>query len=88
MGGLLFGYDIGATSAVLTQLESSKYSGVTWNGIVDQSALLQGLITSISMAGALLGSLITFQVADQLGRRKELLLVRTCALMYVVLIHI
>ena len=30
MGGLLFGYDIGATSAVITQLKSRTYSNTTW----------------------------------------------------------
>jgi hypothetical protein len=29
-GGLLFGYDIGATSAVIDQLISDSYSGVFW----------------------------------------------------------
>ena len=30
LGGMLFGYDIGATSFVVVQLESSSYSGVSW----------------------------------------------------------
>lgn len=30
LGGLLFGFDIGATSAVVTQLASKSYSGTTW----------------------------------------------------------
>ena len=76
LGGLLFGYDIGATSAVLTQLQSSKYSGVSWYSVVDDSATLQGFIASMGMAGAVIGSVITFQVADILGRRRELLMVR------------
>ena len=55
LGGLLFGYDIGATSAVITQLKSSAYSGVVWYNIVANSSLLQGVITSIGMLGAMLG---------------------------------
>lgn len=74
LGGLLFGYDIGATSAVITQLESSAYSGVSWYETVDDSSLLQGTITSIGMLGAMLGSMTCFAVADDLGRRRSLLL--------------
>jgi len=46
LGGLLFGYDIGATSYVITQLKSSEYSGTTWHSNVDDSTLLEGAITS------------------------------------------
>jgi sugar porter (SP) family MFS transporter len=74
LGGLLFGYDIGATSAVLTQLKDSGTSGVTWTVTVSDSSLLQGLITSIGMFGALLGSLTCFKIADGLGRRRTLII--------------
>jgi len=30
LGGLLFGYDIGATSGVLASLTSEKLSGIEW----------------------------------------------------------
>ena len=46
LGGLLFGYDIGATSYVITQLKSSEYSGTTWHNDVDKSSILEGAITS------------------------------------------
>ncbi|KAH8086769.1 hypothetical protein JL720_7214 [Aureococcus anophagefferens] len=46
LGGLLFGYDIGATSYVLTQLQSAKFSGVSWYDLVARSSALQGLVTS------------------------------------------
>ncbi|KAH8099084.1 hypothetical protein JL720_2063 [Aureococcus anophagefferens] len=62
LGGLLFGYDIGATSYVLTQLQSAKFSGVSWYDLVARSSALQGL------------------VADDLGRRRELLLGAALAL--------
>jgi MFS family permease len=74
MGGLLFGYDIGATSAVITQLKSSAFSGTTWYEAVADSSLLQGVITSIGMLGAMLGSLTCFQIADDIGRRRSLIL--------------
>lgn len=73
LGGLLFGYDIGATSAVLIQLQDEGYSGVKWSSTIENSAILQGLVTSIGMFGALLGSMTCFQVADNLGRRRTLL---------------
>eukprot|EP01037_Dinobryon_pediforme_P042112 gene42112-52263_t len=44
LGGLLFGCDIGATSAVLTQLTDSGTSGVSWTSTVSDSSLLQGFI--------------------------------------------
>jgi sugar porter (SP) family MFS transporter len=74
LGGLLFGYDIGATSAVLPQLESSVYSGVSWYAVVADSSLYQGLITSMGMLGAMLGSMICFSIADDLGRRRSIIL--------------
>lgn len=68
IGGLLFGYDIGATSAVITQLESKLYSGVLWYEYVANSSVLQGIITSIGMFGAMFGSIICFQIADYIGK--------------------
>lgn len=74
LGGLLFGYDIGATSSAIIQIQSSQYSGVLWWQTIKNSSLLQGIITSISMLGAMIGCLICFKVADQLGRRKTILI--------------
>ena len=74
LGGLLFGFDIGATSAVVSQLKSAEYSGVRWHRSVADSSTLQGVITSMATLGALLGSMTCFQVADTLGRRRSLLL--------------
>ena len=42
-GGLLFGYDIGATSYVLNQLQSEDDSGVEWWKEVSDSSLIQVL---------------------------------------------
>jgi len=74
LGGLLFGFDIGGTSAVLSLLKSANFSGLEWSYIVSKSAALQGLITSIGIAGAIVGSMICFRVGDDIGRRKELLI--------------
>ena len=80
LGGLLFGWDIGATSYVLTQLQSAEYGGVSWSGAVARSSFLQGLITSGGVAGALIGAAIVFRIADAIGRRRELIL---AALLYI-----
>lgn len=72
LGGLLFGYDIGATSYVLTQLEDEHDSGVKWWHFVESNALIQGVIPSCNVGGALLGSMIVFRVADEIGRRREM----------------
>lgn len=73
LGGLLFGYDIGATSAVIIQLQSKDHSGVVWYSVVKGSSVLIGTITSVSMFGAMLGCLVCFRFADDLGRRRLLL---------------
>lgn len=65
LGGLLFGYDIGATAYVLTQLED------TWD-LVDSNTVLQGAITSSGVGGAFVGSVIIFKIADEIGRNREM----------------
>ena len=74
LGGFLFGYDIGATSFVLTQLENENYAGVAFSHAVRDSPFLQGAITSSGVGGALIGSVIVFRVAESIGRRRELLI--------------
>ncbi|KAF4393347.1 hypothetical protein F8388_023151 [Cannabis sativa] len=78
LGGLLYGYDIGATSCATISIQSATSSGVSWYNL---SSVDVGLITSGSLYGALLGSLLAFNVADFLGRRKELFL---SALVYLI----
>jgi len=80
-GGLLFGYDIGATSYVLNQLQSEEDSGVEWWKEVEKSPFIQGLIPSTDVAGALVGSIIVFKVADAIGRRREM---QIAAVLYLV----
>jgi len=80
LGGLLFGYDIGATSYVIGQLRDEDASGTQWHGLVEGSALLQGCITSSGVGGALLGSVLVFRVTKLLGTRGEM---RVAALLFV-----
>ncbi|KAG6715067.1 D-xylose-proton symporter-like 2 isoform X1 [Carya illinoinensis] len=70
LGGLLYGYDIGATSCATISIESATLSGVSWYNL---SSVEIGLITSGSLYGALIGSILAFNVADFLGRRRELI---------------
>ena len=41
LGGLLFGYDIGATAYVVPQLMTHKHSGVRWHNLVEDNVFLQ-----------------------------------------------
>ncbi|KAJ4725743.1 D-xylose-proton symporter-like [Melia azedarach] len=78
LGGLLFGYDIGATSGATISLQSPELSGMTWFSL---SAVQLGLVVSGSLYGALLGSIVVYPISDFLGRRRELI---TAAVLYVV----
>ncbi|KAK9272018.1 hypothetical protein L1049_002387 [Liquidambar formosana] len=71
LGGLLYGYDIGATSCATISIESATLSGISWYNL---SSVEIGLITSGSLYGALIGSVLAFNIADFLGRRRELIL--------------
>ncbi|KAG8381665.1 hypothetical protein BUALT_Bualt06G0145100 [Buddleja alternifolia] len=70
-GGLLYGYDIGATSSATISIQSETLSGISWYNL---SSVDVGLITSGSLYGALIGSILAFNIADFLGRRRELVL--------------
>lgn len=70
LGGLLFGYDIGASSSALPILETVSTSGVSWGQF---STLTAGIVTSSSLFGALVGSLAAFLLKDRAGRKAELL---------------
>ncbi|XP_042469742.1 D-xylose-proton symporter-like 2 [Zingiber officinale] len=71
IGGLLYGYDIGATSGAKISLQSATLSGTTWYGM---SSIEVGLVVSGSLYGALIGSVLAYIIADFLGRRRELIL--------------
>ena len=51
LGGLLFGYDIGATSYCVAQFERGT-SRVDWGAAVAASTLLRGVVASAGLAGA------------------------------------
>ncbi|KDP21779.1 hypothetical protein JCGZ_00566 [Jatropha curcas] len=78
LGGLLYGYDIGSTSCATINIESSTFSGISWYNL---NSVEIGLITSGSLYGALIGSVLAFNIADFLGRRRELIV---AALLYLV----
>lgn len=69
LGGLLFGFDIGISSSVLTGITSPTLSGIEW-GTLDE--LKRGLVVSTSLFGALGGSAAALVYGDALGRKKEL----------------
>lgn len=74
LGGLLFGYDIGATALVVLALQDPAAAGVVWGERIEESTLLRGLFTASVVGGALVGTLIVlFGAAEALGRRRELL---------------
>jgi sugar porter (SP) family MFS transporter len=81
IGGLLFGYIIGINSNVLTEgqlLCADDYTGTagTWTSwgygqCWDLSTLTIGLLSSISLIGAMFSTLVCFRYADDLGRKLE-----------------
>ncbi|CAL4945181.1 unnamed protein product [Urochloa decumbens] len=77
LGGLLFGYDIGATSGASISVQSADLSGTTWFNL---SSVQLGLVASGSLYGALGGSILAYRIADFLGRRIELV---TAAALYI-----
>eukprot|EP00250_Pteridium_aquilinum_P009641 c18819_g1_i1 orf=105-1568(+) len=70
LGGLLYGYDTGATASACLSIESSELSGVSWS---DLTSLEMGFMESGSLCGAVIGSVLAFTIADFLGRRRELI---------------
>ena len=65
VGGILFGYDTGVVGGVLPNI--SKDFGL-------DSPFLKGLVVAILLAGAAVGALVAGRLADQLGRRRTILL--------------
>ncbi|KAG0557091.1 hypothetical protein KC19_11G101500 [Ceratodon purpureus] len=77
VAGSLFGYDIGATSGAAVSITSPELSGTDW---YELTSLETGLVVSGSLYGALLGSILAFNIADYLGRRREIM---TAGVMYI-----
>eukprot|EP00966_Prymnesium_polylepis_P076195 1766090-Prymnesium_polylepis.1 len=61
--GFLFGYDIGGASGAVNSLKS----------FIDVDDVLSSTITSASLMGATLGSMLVFVVGEPLGRRREIM---------------
>jgi sugar porter (SP) family MFS transporter len=80
LAGFGFGYDIGATSYAIVQLQSSDFSGVSWYAVIANAPVLQGTIVSAASVGALAGSTLMFGIADKIGRKREL---QAGALLYI-----
>ena len=72
VGGVLFGYDTGVVGGVLPNI-SSQFDLNT--------PFLKGLVVAILLAGAAVGAIAAGRVADQLGRRRTILIT---ALVFVV----
>ena len=79
LGGFLYGYDIGATSFVLSMMRADRDYDHWWHNF---SKVQQGLFVSCLAFGALIGShiVLTF-LATSIGRRKE---IRIAATLFIV----
>ena len=79
LGGFLYGYDIGATSFVLSMLVSSRDHEKWWYGFPKWQ---QGLLVSALALGALIGShIVLVYLSHTIGRRKE---IRIAAMLYII----
>src|SRR6201986_3636857 len=65
LGGLLFGYDTGVVSGALLFLKKD-FGGL--------SSFQQELVTSLLLVGAAVGALLAGRLADQIGRRKSVMI--------------
>ena len=74
LAGFNFGFDIGSTSGAVTSLRALSPA-------LDASPLLQGLMTSGSLFGSVIGVAISFCIGDPFGRRGELCCASLCYLL-------
>ncbi len=65
VGGVLFGYDTGVVGGVLPNISSDFHLN---------SPFLKGLVVAILLAGATVGAVVAGRIADQLGRRRTILI--------------
>lgn len=65
LGGLLFGYDTGVISSTLPFLKT----------VFALTPLMQGVVTSVALAGAALGAMVAGPLADKFGRKVVILVV-------------
>lgn len=79
LGGFLYGYDIGATSFVLSLMLADQDRDNWWHQL---PKVHQGLMVSCLALGALIGShIVLLYLANSIGRRKE---IRIAATLYIV----
>jgi len=79
LGGFLYGYDIGATSFVLSMMRADRDHDHWWHRF---TKIQQGLYVSCLALGALIGSHIVLAfLANSVGRRKE---IRIAATLYII----
>ena len=71
MGGLVFGYDLGALSAVTESLRAKFHL----------SPVLFGLTISFSLWGTVFGSIVAGRIADHVSRKR---LIASCSLLYAI----
>ena len=67
--GFNFGFDIGSTGGAVQQLQALPGAS-----LLADSPLMVGLLTSGSLFGTVIGTALSFVLANPLGRRGELLL--------------
>ena len=70
LGGLLFGYDTGVISGALLYVTHD----LGYSTAHPMSSFQQELVTSLLLVGAVIGASIAGRVADQIGRRKTVLI--------------
>jgi len=79
LGGFLYGYDIGASSFVLSMILADRNHDNWWHNF---PKLHQGLFVSALALGALIGShIVLVYLTDSIGRRKE---IRIAATLFIV----
>ena len=75
--GMLFGFDIGSTSGALLslacELGDADGDGCEYFDDNNGHSLLLSVLTSTSLSGAFLGTLLVFWLGGPLGRRREII---------------
>jgi sugar porter (SP) family MFS transporter len=70
VGGLLFGYDTGVISGALLFLPGD----LGFSSATPMTSFDKELVTSLLLVGAVVGALFAGRIADQIGRRKTILI--------------
>jgi sugar porter (SP) family MFS transporter len=75
VGGLLFGYEVGAISQVLRMPSFQKYFGMidSLGNRTAEAPFVEGLVTFILLFGCTIGSVVVSHLADEYGRKYSIL---------------